>query len=185
VGLNLNVIKWSYPTQIVNTSTRKDTRLAIGDDASATWKDDLELEFLRIDGFVQMDCDGKSFLLAMPIWYERLGDCKSLQLPRVRKYHTRDMKIKKGEPIPVHHLQEHVLAAHDCIGTSKGGAGPCKVTRVCHKHHEVKCGLCRTAVEYGEHLVHNKKRLEYHIVSKEDGFIKDSEVLNLDWMDKC
>ncbi len=191
--MDLSNVQWSFPIQLVETSTRKDTRLSIGDDASAMWKDELVLEFLRIDSFVQLTVGATSILFLVPIWYERLGECPVLQVPRVRKYHTRNMQILKGEPIPVHLLREQVLAAHDCNGPSKGavgarvGKGPpaCSVARVCHRHLEAKCGSCQGAVEYGQHLVHTKQRLEYYIVSKQDGFIKDSEQLNLDWMSKC
>ena len=167
---------WSYPTSVIHTASRKDIRLAVGDDVAVSWKRDgpnaREYEHLRIDGFVQLVADTDVILLLFPIWYEFQRVHSKLDLPRVRKYAGR------SEPIPVALLVEQVLVHHYC-------AGGCPVREVCHVHRRRVCTECtpRGPSARGLHVCHDEREY-YFILDKRDGFIRDSQDLNDDWLDK-
>ena len=109
----------------------------------------------------------------VPQWYGDHPEDKQKNIPVGRLWPV------DGKPIPVYHIQEQVMAVHKC---SRAGPGTkCEVRNVCSEHRRGNCPTCSTSER---HMVHNWDHKVYYLVSHANGFTREAQQFNVDWLTK-
>ena len=176
--INWDAVTWDYPIQIVNVNSVKDTRVCVGDDCSVQWRDPNRPEYARVESFIRISCGRHSFVLFYPLWYQIGHEHTHTQFLTLKRYDIR------SEAVSVNLISEQVLVAHHCECSADSKLSPCRAITSCKMHGVEDCNSGCDPTQFGTRFVHSPTRKHYLVVTKEDGFSRDSQSYNLDWMSK-